>query len=131
MARPTKLNEETKKAILDALAYGATYKDAAEAAGIDYDTFNNWMKSGKNAKSGELFEFFGAVRRTEADARLKYLSTIAKAAKGGDWRAALEYLKRRDRPNWGDNVDVTSGNQPITKIVVEYADDPNNKPDTP
>jgi hypothetical protein len=117
MARPTKLTPETSKAILDALAYGATYKDAAEAAGVDYDTFNNWMKRGREAKSGEFFEFFGSVRQTEAAARLKYLSTIAKAAMDGDWRAALEYLKRRDRSSWGDNVDVTSGGEKVKGYV--------------
>jgi hypothetical protein len=53
---------------------------------------------------------------------LKYLSTIAKAAKDGDWRAALEYLKRRDRANWGDNVDVTSGNEKLTDIGLKLID---------
>jgi hypothetical protein len=113
MARPTKLTPETSQAILDALAIGATYKDAAEAAGVAYDTFNNWMQMGESAKSGQFFEFFQSVRQAQADARLKYLSTIAKAAKDGDWRAALEYLKRRDRANWGDNLDLTSKGEEI------------------
>ena len=126
MPRPTKLTPETSEAILTALSIGATYKDAAEAAGVEYATFNNWMQTGEQAKSGKFFEFFYAVRQTEARARLKYLSQIAKASEK-DWRAALEYLKRRDRPNWGDNVDVTSGGEKM-EIVVRYAD--SNRDDT-
>jgi hypothetical protein len=109
MARPTKLTPEIQEIILKAIDIGATYKDAAEAAGINYDTFNNWMKRGAKASSGEFFEFFGAVSRSQASARLKYLSVITKAAMDGDWRAALEYLKRRDREHWGDNLEVKHG----------------------
>jgi hypothetical protein len=66
------------------------------------------MKKGSGAKSGKFFEFFGAVRLTEATARVNYLNAIAKAANNGDWRAALEYLKRRDKATWGDTFEVTS-----------------------
>lgn len=102
MARPTKLNLETSSAIVNALKIGATRKDAAGAAGVEYQTFLNWMETGRIAKSGMFFEFFDACAKAEHSARLKYLGTIAKAAQEGDWRAALEYLKRRDPENWGD-----------------------------
>ena len=126
MARPTKFIPEVTDTILKALQIGATYKDAAEAAGVDYDTYNEWIKAGKAAKSGRFYEFSEAVRKSEAQARLNYLSTIAQAAAKGDWKAAEAFLKRRDRANWGDVVDVTSGGQAIT-LVVKYADD-NDKP---
>jgi hypothetical protein len=44
MARPSKLTNETEKAICDAIRDGATYAAASEAAGIAYATFNEWMK---------------------------------------------------------------------------------------
>ncbi len=119
MARPTKFSSEVQDAIIKALSLGATYKDAAEAAGISYDTFNEWMKVGRSAKSGKFYQFFKSVRRAEAMARLKYLSVIAEAAQNGDWRAALEFLKRRDRTNWGDNVDVTSGGERVPVRIIE------------
>jgi transposase-like protein len=127
MARPTKLTEQTQDAIIKALSIGATYKDAAEAAGVDYVTFNNWMIQGEKAKSGKFFEFFYAVKQTEAEARMYYLSVIAKAAPR-DWRAALEFLKRRDRANWGDNVDVTTGGEKL-RVVIEYANNKDNPTD--
>ena len=126
MARPSKFTSEVTETIIKALQIGATYKDAAEAAGVDYDTYNEWIKAGKAAKSGRFYEFSEAVRKAEAQARLNYLSTIAQAAAKGDWKAAEAFLKRRDRANWGDVVDVTSGGQAIT-LVVKYADD-NDKP---
>ena len=122
MARPSKFTPEVTETIIKALQIGATYKDAAEAAGVDYDTYNNWIQEGKTAKSGKFFEFFGAVRKAEAQARLNYLSTIAQAAAKGDWKAAEAFLKRRDRANWGDAFDVTTGGDKITKIQVIWDD---------
>lgn len=122
MARPTKFIPEITDTILKALQIGATYKDAAEAAGVDYMTFRTWIERGQAGKK-PFNEFSEAVRKAEAQARLNYLTTIAQAASKGDWKAAEAYLKRRDRANWGDNVDVTSGGDKITKIVVEWQDD--------
>jgi hypothetical protein len=114
MARPTKLTPETQDAIIKALSIGATYKDAAEAAGVEYETFNNWMNAGREAKKGQFFQFFHLVKRTEAQTRNNFVAVIAIAADKGDWRAAEAYLKRRDRANWGDNVDVTTGGEKLT-----------------
>lgn len=105
--RPTKFSFEIQEAIVKSLKIGATRKDAAGAVGIDYQTFLNWLERGKNARHGIFFDFFVSVSRAESQARLSYLNVIASAANDGDWHAALEYLKRRDRENWGDNVNVT------------------------
>ena len=124
MPRPTKLTPETSKAIVDALAVGATYRDAAESAGVAYQTFLNWMQAGEAAKRGIYFEFFDQVRRAEAAARLNFTKVITKAAADGDWRAAEAFLKRRDRATWGDNVDLTSGGEklPAPKVDDERFD---------
>ena len=129
MARPSKFTPEVTETIIKALQIGATYKDAAEAAGVDYDTYNEWIKAGKAAKSGKFFEFSELVKRTEAQARLNYLSTIAQAAAKGDWKAAEAFLKRRDRANWGDVVDVTSGGQALTIKIIKASDDTDDNQD--
>ena len=44
----------------------------------------------------------------------------------GDWRASVEYLKRRHKSEWGDNVDLTSDGKPLaapTIYLPEVADD--------
>lgn len=106
MARPTKLDPARQAAIVAALAIGATRKDAAEANGVDYRTFLNWFQWGEVATRGQYFQFFQSVTRAEAEARIKFTNTIARAAANDDWRAAETWLKRRDRENWGDNVAV-------------------------
>lgn len=122
MGRPTKLTPEVQKRICDALKIGATRLDAALSAGVTYDSFNDWYNAGKQAKSGRYVQFLQAVNQAEGEARLRYTSVIARAANDGDWRAALEYLKRRDRANWGDGVDVTSGGQPIVVRIIRDGD---------
>ena len=118
MARPTKFSTERTVAIIKSLAIGGTRRDAAHAAGVDYTTFLNWIQAGEKAGSGKFFEFFKIVERTEAEVRLKFISVVARAASEGDARVALEYLKRRDREHWGDNVDVTSGGEAISIVRV-------------
>lgn len=122
MARPTKLNKETHDAIVNALKIGATRKDAAGAAGVNYVTFLDWLEKGDKAKKGSaLSEFSYSVKQAEHHARLVYTQVIAKAASAGDWRAAMEYLKRRDPEHWSDNTQVAGGDNKI-EIVVKYAD---------
>ena len=123
MARPTKLNKHTHKLIVDALLIGATRKDSAVAAGVDYTTFLNWMSKGRKAKSGIFFEFYNACDQSEAQARLNYTQVIQQASISGEWRAALEYLKRRDRENWGDNMDVTSTGESVAFAISRRVDD--------
>ena len=108
MARPSKLTPETHTVIVDAILHGATYKDASEAAGIEYNTFNEWMKKGADAKSGAYREFNEAVGIANAQCAVNFSRVIQSAAAKGDAKYALEWLKRRRRAEWGDNVDVTS-----------------------
>lgn len=119
--RPTKLTQETHDAIVRDIGNGVTFVDAAGAAGIDYATFNNWMKRGEVAKSGIYFEFFHACKIAQAQARKKFTLVIAKASADGDWRAALEYLKRHDPENWGDRQDVNLKAE--SSITIKWGDD--------
>ena len=128
MARPSKLTEETHAVIVDAILHGATYKDAAEAAGIWYETFNEWMQRGERENSGKYFQFNHDVRQSEAQCRLNMTRVIQSAAAKGDWKAAEAYLKRRDRANWGDNIEMnqTGG---LTIKIIKASDDRSNDSD--
>ena len=68
MARPTKLTPELQQRIGENIALGLPYSLAAEAAGITYQTFNEWHKKGKNSKSGEYFKFYKFIQKCNADA---------------------------------------------------------------
>ncbi len=124
MARPTKFTPEVTDTIIKAVSIGATYKDAAEAAGVDYDTFNEWMKAGRTGKR-RFSEFSEAIARAEANARNNYLSTIAQAAAKGDWKAAAWWLSHRARGDYGDNVDVTSKGNALTVQIIPASKDVN------
>lgn len=120
MARPSKLTPETKAAIIEAISLGATYHDAAEAAGVAYNTLNEWLKAGEAASSGKFHDLYDELRRAEAQCRNNFVAVIAKAAASGDWRAAEAYLKRRDRANWGDAVE-TSGT--VKVVLIDETED--------
>ena len=122
MSRPTKLNAETQRLIIDALAKGATRKDASESAGVSYASFIGWMHEGEEAKGGTLFKFFKAVTKAEADLRAKLAGMIVYAAAQGDWKAAEAYLKRRDNANWGDKQAVEHSGA-VRLIEVDIVDD--------
>lgn len=53
-------------------------------------------------------EFSGAVIKAEADAELRFLGQVAKAAAGNNWQAAAWWLERRQHMDFGrrDRVDM-------------------------
>jgi len=122
MPRPSKLTDDLRDAIVKSLTIGATRKDASEAAGIDYTTFLNWMARGAKARTGKYFEFFDAASKAEAEARINYTTIIAKAASKGEWRAAIEFLRRRDKDNWSERQEVTGAGGGDLVINVKVGD---------
>jgi len=54
---------------------------------------------------------------------------IQQAAANRDWKAALEWLKRRRRADWGDNVDFTSGGEKVKAYVGWSPDSWDSLPD--
>lgn len=129
MARPSKLTPETIKTLTDAIGLGASYVDACGAAGISYGTFALWMQKGQEQKKGEYFDFFEAIRAEEAAATLRHLAVINNAAAKGDWKASLEWLRRRRRAEWGDSVALTDPDGKKFELIVKYADTDNKPPE--
>lgn len=64
---------------------------------------------------GKYFDFFYSVKDAEAAVRVE-LAGYFRAAARDDWRAAADFLRRRDPDNWGDRqkIDHAGG---ITYIV--------------
>ncbi len=95
MARPSKLTKELQQQIGESVALGLTYALAAASAGITYQSFNNWMAKGKNAKSGEYFDFYKHIKKCNADGALECLQRLNEAADAGDCRICMWILERR------------------------------------
>lgn len=104
MGRPTKLTPKVQERVCEAIAQGATYALAAKYAGIHYDTFNEWMKAGEEAESGEFSDFSDAVKEAEGKAAVKWLKKIEVAANKGNWTAAAWKLERRYPQEYGRQI---------------------------
>lgn len=96
MARPTKYNDQTVSAVVQAIGMGATYELAAQYAGISYETFNTWQK--------QKPQFSEAVKKAEGEAAVKWLAKIEKAASDGSWQAAAWKLERRYPEQYGRQI---------------------------
>lgn len=109
MGRPTKLTPERAEAILKAIRLGASKEAAAQAAGIAYDTLNNWRLRGEAGGSGaaKYVQFFEALEVAQAKANVRAAKALFRAG-GEDWRAALAFLERRERGIWGDGKDAAN-----------------------
>ena len=121
--RPSKLTPETQEKIVNAIRLSATYELASSYAGISYATFNNWMKRGSEAKSGEFFEFFNAVKTAEGEGAISSLIKIEQAAKDGAWQAAAWKLERRYPASYGRTVQQVEHSGPDGgSIPIQYVD---------
>jgi transposase len=101
MARPSKLTPNITKRIGENIALGLPYSLAAEAAGIAYQTFNDWMNKGKTEKSGKYYQFYIFIQKCNADAAKKCLERLNEAAGAGNCQVCMWILERRFPENFG------------------------------
>lgn len=108
MGRRTKLTDETRDKLYQALDLGVTFKQAAAYAGIDEATFYRWMNTKR--------EFCESIRAREGRAVVSLLALVQQAARE-DWHAAAwilehrwpgEYARNRiEIEHHGGQVDIT------------------------
>lgn len=108
MGRPSKLTKEVQKKIETAIAGGNYYEAACNYAGIDYQTFRNWIKAGEEVASGEkrktknskkYLEFFEVVQAAEARAEVRIVAQWQRQIPN-NWQAARDFLARRFPDRW-------------------------------
>lgn len=99
---------EQSRAIVQALKQGNTRQVAATLAGIGKTTFYEWMD--KDA------DFADAVLRAEAERESKVVCRILDSE---DDRLSLEWLKRRHRDDWGDQIKTESTSVSVSIVVPE------------
>ena len=92
MARPSKLTPNLTKRIGDNIALGLTYSLAAEAAGITYKTFNEYMNRGKTEKYGVYYHFYQHVTKRNADAAKALLEKLNYAVNAGNCQVSMWIL---------------------------------------
>lgn len=125
MGRPSKLTPEIQEKIVQAIRAGNYIETAAAYAGIDKTTLYDWLKRGARAKTGKYREFSNAVEKALAEAEVRDVAIIAKAAEK-HWQAAAWRLERKHWQRWGrkERHEVTGeGGGAVILRVVYVGDD--------
>lgn len=118
MARPTKLTPELQEKICQAIRAGNYIETAAAYAGVNKSTLYDWLKRGGRAKSGKYKEFSNAVEKALAEAEVRDVFIIGKAAEE-NWQAAAWRLERKFPDRWGRRERWRSEEQETgTKVVI-------------
>lgn len=121
MGAPTKLTPDVQKAILAYIRAGAYVETAAAAAGIDKTTFYDWLKRGAAQRKGIYRDFSNAVEKAQAEAEIRDIARIDKAASDGVWQAAAWRLERKHSERWGrKDVVKHTGNDGDGVIKIAY-----------
>ncbi len=119
IGRTSKLTDKAQAAIVEALHLGATYRLAAESAGISEGTFYRWM----NGDTPRQRKFQKAIKAAQSNASLGALDKIQRAAEGGSWQAAAWLLERRHPSEYGRNRRERPA-RPSNREQAEIADPP-------
>ena len=112
MARPTKYTPETSTSLLAAIEDGATFEQAAAAAGIHRDTLTEWRKR---------FPAFSVdLEKAEAAGVVARLARIDAAGRAGAWQADAWWLERRYPEQWGrrDKVQVEHSGELALEVTA-------------
>lgn len=96
------LTPERRDVICRAVRAGATYRAAAEHAGVKAGTMLKWRDRGLNPDETDraYVDFAQELAKATADAEVGAVAVIRKAM-GDDWRAAAWFLERRHPDVWG------------------------------
>lgn len=133
MGRPTKLTEEVKHCIFDALTVkDLSIKDSAEACGIAESTIYKWFSEDK-----DFMEFSRRIREAKAHKIINRAENAIReidfidTAKEDKESVKLDITKARtvfdsylrlagkyNRKSYGDNIDVTSGGEKVQSAVA-------------
>jgi transposase len=98
--RPSKLSGAVTARLVEAIRAGNYLETAAAYAGIDKATLHRWLKRGRRSERGPLREFCASVEKALADAEVRDVALIGKAA-AEQWQAAAWRLERKFPDRWG------------------------------
>ena len=101
------LTEELIERLASTIRGGAYIETAAAFCGISKDTFYRWLRLAESEQSTELLrKLSDAVKKGMAEAELRDLNVIDKAAQGGVWQAAAWRLERKYHDRWGRQAKI-------------------------
>jgi hypothetical protein len=120
--RPTDLTPETQGRIIEALRAGNYIDVACAYAGIGTSTYYRWMQRALDPDAPDIYrEFREAVQRARAEAEIRNVGLIQRAASDGTWQAAAWFLERSHPRKWGrhDRHEVTGPDGGPLEVAVD------------
>ena len=101
------LTEELIDRLAITIRSGAYIETAAAFCGISKDTFYRWLRLAESSESTDLLiKLSDAVKKAMAEAELRDLNVIDKAAQEGVWQAAAWRLERKYADRWGRQAKI-------------------------
>lgn len=100
------MDEQRVRRLLDALKGGVDINTASQFAGINYQTVYRWVERGQRENErqeqglepdpaeAEFLELWQSMRVARAEAVVRNMAQVQKAANQGDWKAAAWWLER-------------------------------------
>lgn len=102
---PSSVDKARTKQLCDALRGGADLQTAANFAGLSVQTVYRWLELGQRENERvergeqptelECLELWLEMRKARADAVMRNVAQIQKAANQGEWKAAAWWLERQ------------------------------------
>lgn len=107
---PYKLEaERTRSSILDAVRAGCPPSVACGYGGIARSTWHEWKRRGEHHRADGVdsvySRFVTDIEQAEAES-IAQATFVLRSGMVTDWKAALEFLKRRCPHEWSDRVEV-------------------------
>lgn len=114
MANKSHLTDEMKSKIKDAAALDCSVEEMAYLCDVTKQTIYNWFK-----EDPALFDEVQRLREKPVyKARLTVIEKMEES-----YGNAMDYLKRKKKKEFGDNIDVTSDGEGLKTInVIKYSD---------
>lgn len=117
--RPTIMTEETVKKLEEVFVMGGSDSEACYFANISKQTLYTYQE-----KHPEFADRKEALKNWPT---LKARRTVVSYL--DDPNYAFKYLERKKKDEFGNNVDVTSGGEPIQNNIIQVTNFSNNKKD--
>lgn len=97
-----KLTPTVIENIANALKAGNYIETACHHAGISTTTYYRWLQEADQPDASDLHrELRDTVEKARADAEIRNVALIQKAAQTGTWQAAAWWLERSHPKKWG------------------------------
>ena len=94
-----KLDEETAGIICEWIRKGNYIGRACEAAGIDHDTLNRWLKRAENGEA-PFMEFAEQLKKADARGEVEAINMITELGHK-NWQALMTRIERKYPDRWG------------------------------